>query len=273
MPVHNRKAITANFIEFLKKQSYANYHLILIDDGSTDGTSELVSSQLENLTIITGKGSWWWGGALHQGYKWIKKNVSEKDFFVLIMNDDTEFDSDFLSNGLQILAQKPKAVLHATPFSKTTHKEMANGIHFDYKNFTFKYTDSAEEINCATTRGLLMHGSDFINIGGFYPFLLPHYASDIEYTIRIFNRGYKLITHPDFKLLMMEEESGYGEIEEKNFKAYLKKHYQMRHIMNPRHWIGLIILVCPFPYNFKHLWILLKREYFTLVHQWKISRS
>lgn len=273
LPVYNRRTITANFISFLKKQSYNNYHLILIDDGSTDGTAEMVKSELKNVVIITGKGNWWWGGALHQGYKWIKKNVRERDFFVLIMNDDTEFDPDFLSNGISILSQKPKTVLHATPFSKTTGKAMTNGMHFDYKNLTFKPTDEAEKINCATTRGLLMHGNDFIDIGGFYPILLPHYASDIEYTIRIHNKGYDLITQPTFKLLMMEEESGYGEIEEKNFKAYLKKHYHMRHTMNPRHWIGLVLLICPFPYNLKHLYTVLKREYFTLTHQWRISRN
>ena len=91
LPVHNRKKITANFIACLKNQSYSNYHLILIDDGSNDGTSEMVRNEIENLTVITGKGNWWWGGALHQGYKWIKKNVSDKNSFVLIINDDTEF--------------------------------------------------------------------------------------------------------------------------------------------------------------------------------------
>lgn len=274
LPVHNRKPITKNFVAFLKKQSYTNYQLILIDDGSTDGTADLVLSELKDqVTVIRGKGDWWWGGALHQGYKWIKQNVKESEFYVLIMNDDTEFQPDFLFNGIKVLSNMPNSVLHAAPLSKTTGKPMPNGLHFDYKNFSFSPTETPEKINCATTRGLLMHGKDFIKIGGFYPILLPHYASDIEYTIRIHNKGFNIITTPEFNLLMMEEESGYGEIEEKNFKRYLEKHYQMRHIMNPRHWIGLVLLVCPFPYNLKHLWNIFKREYFTLLHQWKIRNT
>ncbi len=162
LPVHNRIKITTNFIACLKTQSYSNYHLILIDDGSNDGTSVMVKSEIKNLTIITGKGNWWWGGALHQGYKWIKKNVSKKKSFVLIINDDTEFENDFLETGINIIKNKPKTIIQAEPYGKKSGKLLEKGIQYDYKKLTFTPTAIPEKINCLTTRGLLIHCIDFI---------------------------------------------------------------------------------------------------------------
>lgn len=269
LPVYNRKKITAGFISFLKKQSYTNYHLVLIDDGSTDGTADMVKSELQNLTIITGKGNWWWGGALHQGYKWIKKNVTDTTGFVLIINDDTEFESDFIENGINTILANPGAIIQAESYGKKSGKALKKGFEYNYKTLAFTPSDDSEKINCLTTRGLLMTYASFIKIRGFYPRLLPHYLSDMEYTIRAYNKGLQLITHPDFKLTMMEDETGYSEINEKNFFVFLKKHYAFKNMMNPVHWIVFVFLACPFPYNFKNLGLVLKREYYLLREQWE----
>ena len=87
LPVHNRREITRKFIECLKLQTHQNYHLVLIDDGSTDGTEKIVQSQIQALTVIKGKGDWWWAGSLQQGYLWMKsQNLTSSDL-VLIIND------------------------------------------------------------------------------------------------------------------------------------------------------------------------------------------
>ena len=71
LPVHNRRATTALFIRCLRAQTYTNWHLLLIDDGPTDGTADMVRSEISKLTVLCGIGSWWWAGALHQGYRWL----------------------------------------------------------------------------------------------------------------------------------------------------------------------------------------------------------
>ena len=54
LPVHNRRDQTKTFIDCLTAQTYQNYHLILIDDGSTDGTAEMVQSKIPLAIIIKG---------------------------------------------------------------------------------------------------------------------------------------------------------------------------------------------------------------------------
>ena len=241
--------------------------MVLIDDGSTDGTAELVKCEIVNLTVITGKGNWWWGGALHQGYKWIKKKTNNNPSFILIINDDTEFEPDFLQTGINLVKDNPGTIIQAGAYGKKSRKLTEQGIHFNYRKLTFSPTQKTEDINCLTTRGLLMNRKDFIKIGGFYPRILPHYLSDMEYTIRASRKGLKLITHPAFKLVMLEDETGYSEIKETSFMKFLKKHYEFKNMMNPIHWIAFVFLVCPFPYNFKNLGLVLKREYYLLLEQ------
>ena len=271
--MHNRLFITTNFIRCLKKQSYTNYHLILIDDGSTDGTAEMVKKEIVNLTILRGNGNLWWGGALQKGFKWIKKNISTDSKYVLIINDDTEFESDFLENGIKILNEHKNTIIQAEAYGKEAGTLLSPGFKYDYKNLSFSPVTVSEEINCLTTRGLLLHIETFIRIGGFYPIMLPHYLSDMEYTIRAYNKGLKLMTHKDFNLVMLEDQTGFSAINENTFIGFLKKHYNFKNMMHPIHWIAFVFLACPFPYNFKNLFLVLKRDYFALKDQWQISKT
>ena len=272
LPVHNRIKITSNFIRCLKQQIYSNYQLILIDDGSIDGTAEMVKKEIKNVTVITGKGNWWWGGALHQGYKWVRRNVGKENSFVLIINDDTEFENDFIEKGISILKNKPETIIQAEPYGTKSELALKKGFEYNYKKLSFTPTNDEDKINCLTTRGLLLHLSDFIKIKGFYPRLLPHYLSDMEYTIRAHNKGLKLITHAEFRLKMLEDETGYNEINEPDLFTFLKKHYAFKNMMNPIHWIAFVFLACPFPWNFKNWGLVLKREYYLWREQWETNR-
>ena len=54
---HNRIETTKKFINSLKKQSCPNWHLILVDDGSTDGTGEFVKMELSLEFVLMKIGS------------------------------------------------------------------------------------------------------------------------------------------------------------------------------------------------------------------------
>ena len=64
LPVHNRKVTTEKFIKSLVAQTYKEFKLILVDDGSTDGTDKMVLSYIPDGIILKGDGNLWWAGGL-----------------------------------------------------------------------------------------------------------------------------------------------------------------------------------------------------------------
>jgi GT2 family glycosyltransferase len=258
LPVHNRREITRRFVECLKTQTYQQYHLVLIDDGSTDGTEEMVREEIGSCTVIKGSGDWWWAGSLQQGYLWLKQHDVEANDIVLIINDDTEFDRNFLETGARLLEQHDKTLFMARCYNRRNNELSGTGIHVDWGKLTFNDASTPEEINCLSTRGLFLKTAAFFEIGGFHPRLLPHYLSDYEFTIRAFKKGMKLCTDSKLKLWLDEETTGHRQISYRTFGEFLSSYYSMRSIFNPLQWTAFIALACPWPWNLIHgtkVWI------------------
>lgn len=253
LPVHNRREITRRFVECLKEQTYQNYHLVLIDDGSTDETEELVLGLIKSVTVIKGQGDWWWAGSLQQGYRWLKSEKIPLSDMVLIINDDTEFDTDFLENGIALLKKQEKTLLLAQCYNKQTQQLINAGVHVDWRKLMFKQAVIPEQINCLSTRGLFLRVSDFFEIGGFYPRLLPHYLSDYEFTIRAQRRGMKLITDPLLRLRLDEDATGYHQFQDEPFIDFLKKYFSKKSAANPLYWTAFIALASPWRWKFSNL--------------------
>lgn len=245
LPVHNRCELTRRFIECLKLQTYQNFHLVLIDDGSTDGTSEMVLSNLDSVTIIRGNGTWWWAGALQQGYEWIIKNNISKSDVVLISNDDTEFEDDFLENAMLVLNKSPKSLLLASSFDIATRELYEIGVHVDWRKLTFDSVFLNEDINCFSTRGLFMKVGDMRVIGGFYPKILPHYLSDYEFTIRATRKGMKLLNNKSVRMFINNETTGLHLSEIKTFNDFKLHYFTIKSSAYILGWFSFIILASP----------------------------
>jgi GT2 family glycosyltransferase len=256
LPVHNRKEITRQCVRCLLDQTYRGFHLILLDDGSTDGTAEMVLEHLPETTVIRGKGDWWWSGALDQGFKWLQGTSGPNDI-VAIMNDDTVFEPDFLQNAVTILSNDPHALLLAECYSQGSGRKLHAGVHADWRRFRFEAAQRPEDINCLCTMGLFLRVHTFLTIGGFYPRLLPHFLSDYEFTMRAHRMGFSLITHPSLKLSLREETTWNREIQNDSFFRFMKMLFSKRSAYNPLAWTAFIALACPFPWkpiNWLRVW-------------------
>jgi len=255
LPVHNRKATTEKFVACLKAQAGADWHLVLIDDGSTDGTEEMARSQVPDATILKGAGDWWWGGALHQGYKWLKRSGIPADDIVLITNDDTEFAPDFLAKGAASL--KPRSLLLAQLYNLATGEFCEAGVQWDWRKFDWAAVKDGEGINCFSTRGLFLRVGDFLEIGGFHPVMLPHYLSDYEFTQRAYRKGFKLLTDPAVFLRYDEKLTGIRSLEGQSFFRRLRAPFSIRSTDNPVYWSSFVLLASPplyTPVNLVKVW-------------------
>ncbi|MCW3464719.1 glycosyltransferase family 2 protein [Chitinophaga nivalis] len=248
LPVHNRKEITRTFITSLLQQTFTNYHLVLIDDGSTDGTADMVTSLLPAATVITGTGDWWWGGSLQQGYNWICGQTLQEGDLVLIANDDVEFAPDYLQQGVDYMHTAPDTLLLSQAYSKQTGQLTDIGVVLDWRKLTFTPATNIADINCLSTRGLFLTAKALLATGGFRPALLPHYFSDYEFTLRAQRKGFKLTSDPRVRLLMNEETTGIHQLKGVSVWKYLKKIFSKRAVGNPVYYFVFIWLSCPAKY-------------------------
>lgn len=258
LPVHNRREITRRFIECLKVQTYKNFHLLLIDDGSIDGTAEMIQGQIRSVTVIKGKGDWWWAGSLQQGYQWLRSQKSSLSDVILIINDDTEFDADFLETGIELLKNQERTLLLAHCYSKQDRLLIDAGVHVDWSRLSFEKASTPEQINCLSTRGLFLRAEDLFEIGGFYPRLLPHYLSDYEFTIRAHRKGMKLMTDPSLKLWVDEEATGHHKLYSGSLFVFFRRVFSKKSAFNPIIWTSFIALSCPWKWkilNLLRVWI------------------
>ena len=256
-PVHNRCATTEKFVRCLLAQTYANWHLVLVDDGSKDGTEAMARSLVPkgSLTVLKGKGNWWWAGSLQQGYRWLKRNARPQDF-VLTMNDDTEFGPEFL--GRAVKAIKPGAVMLAQLYNmKDEFVEL--GVRWDWSQLLAYSVTAGNDFNCFATRGLFLRVRDFVDLGGFHPVVLPHYLSDYELTVRAHRRGYRLMTSPEFRLRYDDSEAltGIRSTAGHSTLRSLRLNLSIRSTANPIYWTSFVFLASPKRYlaaNIYRVW-------------------
>jgi hypothetical protein len=257
-PVHNRRAVTEKFIRCLLAQSHADWHLLLIDDGSTDGTGEMARALVPQgaLTMLRGSGNWWWAGSLHQAYLWLKRHGTNGGDLVVTMNDDTEFGPDFFANAVQAI--RPHSLMLARCFDPRGKLDEV-GVRFDWAQLmAFGVIDPAE-VNCFSTRGLFLHVDDFLALGGFYPRLLPHYLSDYEFSLRAHRRGLTLISTPEVFLRYDDDPAltGIRSTQGLSTLEALRKCLSIRSTANPVYWSSFVILGSPLrylPQNLSRVW-------------------
>jgi GT2 family glycosyltransferase len=100
---HNRREKTLRCLRDLFNQQHIdekfNFTVFLVDDASTDGTSEAISKNFPQVRIIRGTGYLYWNKGMHLAWK---KALEEKEFdFYLWLNDDSVLFQDAIFTMLE----------------------------------------------------------------------------------------------------------------------------------------------------------------------------
>jgi len=122
---HNRKHLTLNCLHALFSQKcldvFFKIEIFLVDDGCTDGTSNLVKLKFPLVNIIQGNGSLFWNRGMHLAWE-TASNSKDYDYY-LWLNDDTLLYEDSIIKFLNAAKiTNNKSVICGSTISKINNK-------------------------------------------------------------------------------------------------------------------------------------------------------
>jgi GT2 family glycosyltransferase len=216
IPVHNRCEITTQCLSHLKEtQEWKNFNILVIDDGSTDGTQKAIRKKFPAVTILQADGTLWWGGSIRYGMEYAKNE--DADVFIWLNDDvlpepggvakladktyelgdtvlttrvevDSEFrDQSYLSDlsigGIQLLSSsystcqtKTRLGMRLSPYDTTDQIQSCDATAGKFTAFPVEIVE---------------------NIGYPNDELFPHNYCDHDYTLRAKEQGFNVGVYTD----------------------------------------------------------------------------
>lgn len=196
VPVYNRLEVTKRFLESMNMQDYPELHLVIINDGSTDGTTEyLAQGPISNLTVLNGDGSLWWGGGMYLGIEHVSK-CAGKDDYLLMLNDDVRVEHDYVSTLVAESIEHGGAIIGSTQRDEITGRTLGSGYKVDYFGMRFLQVEAEAqcgEIDALPGRGVLFPLRAVLLAGNICKKAFRHYLGDLEYSARLREMGERIV--------------------------------------------------------------------------------
>ena len=214
IPVHNRKDFTRDCLVSLMKQTHVPDEVIVVDDGSSDGTAEMLERDFPAVRVLSGNGQLFWTAAINMGIRYALQHGSD---YVLTMNNDTVAAPDLVERMMEESRHRPRALLGALDIDAKTRLPYYGGEIFEWKKsrsvFLLDRLKAEEqrglhEVSLYPARGLWIPRIVFDTIGLFDEKELPHYMADFDFTLMARRHGFAVFCNYDARLYTYPEEGG-----------------------------------------------------------------
>jgi GT2 family glycosyltransferase len=236
LPIFNKLSYTIKCFQWLSiaRNNYKENNLlinyIVVDDGSTDGSSEWLKTNIPEAKILTGDGNLWWSGAVNMGVKYALSQLNCD--YILLWNNDIKPHSEYFNNlDKVILKSRPDTIISSKIYYLDFPDIIVSmGGRFNNKSgkynlygFGEKDNENFENIIEADWfggMGTTIHKKVFETIGYFNEKNFPQYHGDSDFGLRAKKAGIGIFVFPELKIWNDRKNTGFSNYD--SFKIFLK---------------------------------------------------
>lgn len=216
IPTHNRVEMLCRSVTSVFESDYTSLSIFVIDDGSSDGTSDILQSKFSDVHIIHGNGSLWWSGSINAGIR--NALLADFDYF-LLLNDDVVIDAKAISSLVKCALDNPQSIIGSMVYDNSNPTTIwSAGVRLQWpwpgeftigqgENDNGQY-DGVRSVASMPGMGTFISRSIVGKIGLFDEKFMPQYLADIDFPIRATNAGFSALITSDSKLYNSIETTG-----------------------------------------------------------------
>jgi GT2 family glycosyltransferase len=108
IPHMNGKELLRDCLDALRRQTFADFEVLIVDNGSTDGSQEFVRTHYPETQVIDLGRNYGFTGACNRGWE------ASQGEFIILLNNDTEADPNWLAEVVGTFRQHPQAGIVAS---------------------------------------------------------------------------------------------------------------------------------------------------------------
>jgi GT2 family glycosyltransferase len=204
-PVFNRRETTIQCLRSLSKidMTGLKVHVIVVDDGSSDGTEKAIREQFPEVDVLKGDGNLYYTAGTNRG---IVAALERHPDYVLGINDDSIFDHQFLRRMVRCAEENPRSVVGALLLLwDQPHKVFQIGAHWQTWHGGWRHRmnqtvwtvpEHPFEVEIIVGNCVLYPASAVRHFGLMKEKSFPYGFGDLEYTPRMRKSGWRLLIEP-----------------------------------------------------------------------------
>lgn len=205
IPVYNRREITLQGLRSLARvdRTGLDVRIFIVDDGSTDGTSDAIRKNFPDVVLIQGDGTLHYAAGTNRGIEAALEWGAE---FVATMNDDAVFHDQLLQRLISTTEANPRSIIggllllwdepHKVFQVGQTWNTLKGGWVIPDDLTAFNVPQTAFRVECLVGNCLMLPAASIREVGLMDEKRFPHGWGDAQWMARFSKAGWNLLVEP-----------------------------------------------------------------------------
>lgn len=203
----NGKELTLDCLTSLNNISYQNAKILVVDNGSADGSVEAIHSRFPDVEVLSLENNLGYASGNNVGFQHIRDNNSD---FIIFLNNDTIVDPEFVQPLVsQFINSEVGQTVPKIYYADDPDRIWFGGSRINLWTGTISHEgirdkdgpdfNSVKSADYATGCCFCIRVHEFGQLNGFDE-SFPMYAEDVDLSLRIRERGKKVLFIPESKV-------------------------------------------------------------------------